>query len=99
MRVRDDGLLTLSPTDLSHFMACRYLKRPEQAPLLKFLETNGIRLVTHHASGHAYMPDLQRLARAIAPRRLVPIHSFAPERFGEFFESVEVHRDGEWWRV
>ena len=39
------------------------------------------------------------LATAIAPGRLVPIHSFAPDRFGEFFENVEVHRDGEWWDV
>ncbi len=54
--------------------------------------------LTTATSGHAYMPDLQRLARAIPPKRLVPIHSFAPERYGEFFENIEVHRDGEWWK-
>jgi ribonuclease J len=58
-----------------------------------------IPLVTHHASGHAYITDLQRLATAIAPKRVVPIHSFAPARFGEFFDNVEVHREGEWWEV
>ncbi len=41
----------------------------------------------------------QRLAKAIAPTRLVPIHSFAPDRLGEFFDNVEVHRDGEWGDV
>ena len=76
-----------------------YLERPGQESLLNFLERHSIPLVTHHASGHAYLPDLQRLARAVAAKRLVPIHSFAPERFSEFFENVEVHSDGEWWAV
>jgi ribonuclease J len=76
-----------------------YLEQPGQKRLLSFFERHGIPLVTHHASGHAYVPDLQRLATAIAPGRLVPIHSFAPDRFGEFFDNVEMHRDGEWWEV
>lgn len=76
-----------------------YLERTGQERLLKFLDARGIPLVKHHASGHAYLPDLQRLARAVAPRRLVPIHSFAPERFSECFENVEMHQDGEWWAV
>ena len=76
-----------------------YLEQPGQKRLLSFFERHGIPLVTQHASGHAYVPDLQRLATAIAPGRLVPIHSFAPDRFGEFFDNVEMHRDGEWWDV
>jgi ribonuclease J len=68
-----------------------------QKRLLGFFERHGIPLVTHHASGHAYLADLKRLATAIAPGRLVPIHSFAPDRFGEFFDNVEVRRDGDWW--
>jgi ribonuclease J len=31
--------------------------------------------------------------------RVVPIHSFAPQRFPEFFDRVELHEDGEWWLV
>lgn len=76
-----------------------YLEQPGQERLLKFLLAHDVPLVTHHASGHAYLPDLQRFATAIAPKRLVPIHSFAPQRFVEFFENVEVHQDGEWWEV
>lgn len=76
-----------------------YLEQPGQKRLLAFLKRHGIPLVTHHASGHAYLADLQRLATAIAPGRVVPIHSLAPGRFGEFFQNVEVHRDGEWWDV
>jgi ribonuclease J len=76
-----------------------YLEQPGQKRLLSFFERHGIPLVIHHASGHAYLPDLQRLAKAIASARIVPIHSFAPDRFGEFFENVEMHEDGEWWDV
>jgi ribonuclease J len=76
-----------------------YLEQPGQRRLLGFFERQRIPIVTHHASGHAYLADLQRLATAIAPGRLVPIHSFAPDRFGEFFDNVEMHRDGEWWDV
>jgi ribonuclease J len=76
-----------------------YLEQPGQKRLLSFLERHDIPLITHHVSGHAYLPDLQRFVNAVAPRRLVPIHSFAPERFGEFFEKVELHSDGDWWEV
>jgi ribonuclease J len=76
-----------------------YLEQPGQKRLLGFFERHDISFVTHHASGHAYLPDLQRLAKAIAPGRLVPIHSFAPNRFGEFFENVQMYRDGDWWDV
>jgi hypothetical protein len=29
----------------------------------------------------------------------VPIHTQAPERFTEFFENVDLRRDGEWFEV
>ncbi|MEX2430660.1 MAG: MBL fold metallo-hydrolase RNA specificity domain-containing protein [Dehalococcoidia bacterium] len=51
-----------------------------------------------HTSGHASVPDLQRLARAIAPRRLVPVHSEAGDRFTELFDAVDRQPDGTWWR-
>jgi ribonuclease J len=52
-----------------------------------------------HASGHAHLKDLKKFSKAISPQRLVPIHSFAPERFTEHFDNVEQHADGEWWEV
>jgi len=30
-----------------------------------------------HTSGHADIADLKRLVKALSPKRLVPIHSFA----------------------
>jgi ribonuclease J len=69
------------------------------ARLQRFLADHGIPLVIKHTSGHASIPDLQRLACAISPHRVVPIHSFGGHRYSELFDSVEVHPDGEWWEV
>ena len=50
-----------------------------------------------HTSGHASVGDLQRLAKAINAKTLVPIHSFEPDRYQELFDRVEQKQDGEWW--
>jgi ribonuclease J len=76
-----------------------YLKRESEKRYIDFLKRHGIQMEIHHASGHAYLEDLKRLATAVAPKRLVPIHSFAPDAFVNHFDNVEPHRDGEWWQV
>lgn len=52
-----------------------------------------------HTSGHASVPDLQRLASAIAPDRLIPIHTFGREQFPKLFDRVMLADDGEWINV
>ena len=52
-----------------------------------------------HTSGHASVADLKRFAAALAPQRLVPIHSFETERFAEFFDNVMQQDDAAWWEV
>jgi ribonuclease J len=74
-----------------------YLREPSGERLRAWLDRLGIKMVIHHASGHAFIPDLQRLVSALAPDRVVPIHSFAADRFEDFFPRVERRRDGEWW--
>jgi len=74
-----------------------YLEQPGAKGLLDFLDRHQIPLIQLHASGHAYMRDLRRFAHAMAPKRIVPIHSSAPHRFSEFFDAVELHDDGQWW--
>ena len=76
-----------------------YLKGKGSLRVLKWLERHGISRRTIHTSGHASVADLKRLAAALAPRILVPIHSFETGRFGEFFENVIRRNDREWWVV
>ncbi|MBB5760392.1 mRNA degradation ribonuclease J1/J2 [Methylorubrum rhodinum] len=59
------------------------------------MTTRAIPLAHAHTSGHASIPDLRRLAAALAPRRLVPIHTFAPEQYPALFgPSVTIEQDG-----
>ena len=76
-----------------------YLEEPSGQKTQSWLADRGIPLTVEHASGHASVRDLQRLVGALAPARVVPIHSFAPERYPEFFPRVELRPDGEWWEV
>ncbi|MFG1416723.1 MBL fold metallo-hydrolase [Xanthobacter sp. V0B-10] len=76
-----------------------YLKDEKTAALLAALKAQGIGFEVIHTSGHAAIPDLKRLAGAIAPQALVPIHTFEADRFPSLFENVVVRRDGEWWEV
>jgi ribonuclease J len=52
-----------------------------------------------HTSGHASPVDLKRFAEALAPKALVPIHSFAPEKYEWLFSNVVYRDDGEWWEA
>jgi ribonuclease J len=76
-----------------------YLKQGSGAQLKTDCEARGIPFEIIHTSGHASITDLKRLAAAVNPTALVPIHTFEAERFPELFENVVLHHDGEWWEV
>ena len=76
-----------------------YLNEPSGERTTEWLTAHKIPLETVHASGHATVDDLRRLADAFARSRLVPIHTAHPERFANAFGRAELHNDGEWWEV
>ena len=76
-----------------------YLDEPSGLRLRSFLDDNEIPLAQIHTSGHASSTDLQRLAEAIAPGRVVPIHTFGSEGYGDLYDCIDVQPDGEWWEV
>lgn len=76
-----------------------YLESPSGQAVRRWLEGHRVALTVVHASGHAPVADLQRLAEALRPGRVVPIHTAAPRRFPELFSKVELHPDGQWWSV
>lgn len=76
-----------------------YLADGAGAALKAECATRGIPFEAIHTSGHASPGDLKRLAKAIAPKRLIPIHTFARERFPELFDNVSLINDGEWIEV
>ncbi|MDH3030138.1 MULTISPECIES: MBL fold metallo-hydrolase [Methylobacterium] len=77
-----------------------YLDQPRGQALAADLAERGIPLAHAHTSGHAGIPDLKRLAAATAPRQLVPVHTFMPERFPALFgANVTIREDGQWWET
>jgi ribonuclease J len=75
-----------------------YLKEPKYDWLHPWLDERGIPLTHCHTSGHAHVADLQRLAKALAPKMLVPIHTFEPHRYETLFDNVVLKNDGERWQ-
>ncbi|OYU87859.1 MAG: MBL fold metallo-hydrolase [Bradyrhizobiaceae bacterium PARB1] len=76
-----------------------YLEQERGKTLKDELAQRGIPLEHAHTSGHASIKDLKRLASAIAPTMLVPIHTFAPQSFLDHFDAVALKQDGEWWDI
>jgi ribonuclease J len=60
-----------------------------------FCSDKQIEIEQVHTSGHAVLNDLQRFAKALSPKCLVPIHTFEAARYSEFFENVKIVNDGE----
>jgi len=52
-----------------------------------------------HTSGHADLESLQKFAKAINPKRLIPIHTEHKEDFKKHFENVAILEDNESYEV
>ena len=76
-----------------------YLDEPSGVRLRELLAAAEVELAQIHTSGHASVSDLRRLVTALAPRRVVPIHSEAGHRFSELFADVDLQSDGVWWEA
>ena len=76
-----------------------YLTKGSYTSMETWLQGHEIAIKHLHTSGHASIGDLKALAEALQPKALVPIHSFAADRYPEVFSNVVPHDDGEWWEV
>jgi ribonuclease J len=77
-----------------------YLQTEASQAFQAKLAERGVPLEIVHTSGHASIADLKRLADAMAPDALVPVHTFEGDRYQELFGNNVIRRaDGEWWEV
>lgn len=77
-----------------------YLTSPANKEFRGKLAVRGVGMEIIHTSGHASIMDLKRLAEALAPDVLVPVHTFEGNRYPELFGANVCRRlDGEWWEV
>jgi len=89
----------LEGAQLIYSMWTGYLDEDRQKSFRDWLRRLSIPMTVCHTSGHASPKDLRRLAQALKPRTVVPVHSEVPERYLELYDNVTLSADGEWWPV
>jgi len=73
-----------------------YLYQSETLRNLKaYLEEKDVRMEELHTSGHATISQLTGLANALSPKMIIPIHTFHPEKFKDYFSNVRLVNNGE----
>lgn len=75
-----------------------YLENEDWKRTEKILARNspgGASLQILHTTGHILPDDIVRFIKALAPKTIVPIHTFCPDEFGRRFENVYLPQDGE----
>lgn len=75
-----------------------YLDR-DRTDLRRWASDRGLGFHIVHSSGHAHPSDLLRMAEAIRPRRLMPIHTARPDVYGALYPTVQGAANGEWVEV
>lgn len=94
-----DAAACLAESAFVHSQWAGYLHGDGFAPIKAWLEANQIPLRIIHTSGHADPDGLKKLAHAVKPKVLVPIHTTNPGAYNDFGIPVAQYDDGEWWTV
>lgn len=74
-----------------------YLNEKKRTPaeFWKFMDEFDLKIEYVHTSGHAVVKELQAVAKALKPKKLIPIHTFKPNLYSSLFDNVTLVRDGE----
>lgn len=65
---------------------------PEIKP---FWDKHNVPIDEVHTSGHAYVEELKAFVKSLKPRKIIPIHTFYPEKYQEYFgDTVMMIKDG-----
>jgi ribonuclease J len=75
-----------------------YLDR-DRVDLRVWARDKGLDFHIVHSSGHASPADLRRMAEAIAPHRLVPIHTKQPSAYDALYPVVQIATNGVWFEA
>lgn len=75
-----------------------YLER-DRTDLREWAKQKEIVFHIVHSSGHAASADLYRMAQAVAPQRLLPIHTVHPERYASLSANTMIAANGEWMEL
>jgi ribonuclease J len=96
--VADLGARDLAGASLIYSLWPGYLQR-DRLDLRDWARERGVGFHIVHSSGHAHREDLVRMVEAIAPGRLMPIHTEHPDQYAALFDRVQCAANGEWVEV
>jgi ribonuclease J len=74
-----------------------YKEQQKTKDFIDFFAGRGMTLKDIHTSGHADSAALKRMVSALKPKKIVPIHTFAPAEYAGIFgeANVQIVNDGE----
>ena len=77
-----------------------YLRDDSMQKFLKFIKKKNMKFCHIHTSGHAEIDTLKKVVDKLKPRKIIPIHTFHPDRYNQLFrQKVEMLKDGEIYEV
>ena len=76
-----------------------YLDQPDWKTTRERIEAAGGDLIHIHTSGHAFVEDLRTFVNEIAPKKMIPIHTFDPGEFRSLCDRVESIADGQEYQI
>ena len=76
-----------------------YLKRPDWQSVEAALSKAQGDLIEAHTSGHIFYEDIIDLVGQLKAEKVIPIHTFEPEKFKVFTPKVKLLADGESFEV
>ena len=73
-----------------------YLPDYAMQKMMRFIKKKKMNFYQVHTSGHAEIATLKKVVKKIKPGRIVPIHTFHPDKYGSLFnQKIEQVSDGE----
>jgi len=76
-----------------------YLEQSDWKMMSQKLDEVSGTLSEVHTSGHILSKDITTFVNDIAPKTIIPVHTFEPHRFQEQFNNVQLLGDGETYLV
>lgn len=76
-----------------------YLEKPDWQQTKSKIEEAAGELIKVHTSGHILSEDIISFVSAVAPKTVIPVHTFEPEEFGRRLANVTLLSDGDSYSV
>ncbi len=77
-----------------------YLQDDSLQRMMRFIKRKKMKFYQVHTSGHAEIDTLKKVVKKLKPGKIVPIHTFHPDKYGGLFSrKIEQISDGEVFEV